>query len=52
MKQQHRKQKEVNQTLNLFPHRAVERGVTAHQKTTQNEGEVWEEKLGVIHEWE
>ena len=42
LEQQHREQKEVHQCVHLLPHGAVERGIAAHQKAAQDEGEVGE----------
>ena len=52
LEQQNWKQQVIHQTLNLRPHRAVERGVPADQKARKNEREVRKKKLGVIHPFE
>ena len=49
MKQQHRKQEVINQRLHRLPNVALERCETADQITAQNEGEIREQELDVVH---
>jgi hypothetical protein len=49
VKQQHRKKKEINQSLNLLPNGAVQRGEAANQIAAQNQGKIGEEQLGKVH---
>jgi hypothetical protein len=49
LEQQYREQEVVHQALHLLPHRAVERGVAAQQEAAEDEREIGEQQLGVVH---
>ena len=49
VKQQNRKEQKINECLDLRPHCAVEGCKAAYQVATQDQGEVGEQELGVIH---
>ena len=49
LKQQNGKQKEVDQRIHLSPNGSIQLGVATNQIPANNEREVWQDELEVIH---